>query len=776
MLLARNSSKLAGLQGLQQVRNKVRPPENLPFRGLWRTDGNIVRKGELLVNQPRFNYHPGLNVYYENDRGEKCLRAACDGVVRISRERIKPDLSIKHMQQVEFMANPVDKPNLERDIARVLELIDHVQKTGEVNSPKLTTLENILQSEFFGAVREVYETVYDTIDVDGPPELQASAAAKATVAAFAAAEGHAHPRVVELPKTDQGLGFNVMGGKEQNSPIYISRIIPGGVADRHGGLKRGDQLIAVNGVMLARSLMYSLQRPSCSTAVRLSKSAPRFCSSTVESSAHNNHAARLLKEVYVTDKAQERLQEILDKSIHERLRVEVDGGGCSGYEYKIKLDTQLNEDDLLWTNKQGVEIVVDKMSLEYMKGATIDYVEDLMKASFRVVKNPIAEKGCSCGSSFAHLKVFYPYLKKNSNSFYFGGAEKRHQNWRRFGSTGAPLLAFGYWTAFKDFVGISPIKLDSDPLAAKIKQSWLYRQYGRFEEALEVLHLALEESKQREDTIPYTRILSELANTYHQKAATYRDPQDYEKAEEYFREVLSRMANKHGLRDVDKEIITCSLKLADVLARKGELENAEMGFRHCVRQQIKVVEAHLKQYSVAHGAGAEPENLVEFFGDQYSDPLALFGYCLQCYAFFLIEYSDDKRVVEACEYMDEVLKICNQLHGPNTYQAVTLCNNFGTSLMKRNDFERARKYLEIGAERILYVDACAGMIPGYYCNYAEALFHTGEKEEALKWARKSLKLSRDAGPEMQNYVKEFLKDLEKDVGKGKKSGSGWWLW
>ncbi|TKC43519.1 hypothetical protein EI555_011016, partial [Monodon monoceros] len=70
----------------------------------------------------------------------------------------------------------------------------------------------------------------------------------ATVAAFAASEGHSHPRVVELPKTDEGLGFNVMGGKEQNSPIYISRIIPGGVAERHGGLKRGDQLLSVNGV------------------------------------------------------------------------------------------------------------------------------------------------------------------------------------------------------------------------------------------------------------------------------------------------------------------------------------------------------------------------------------------------------------------------------------------------------------------------------------------------------------------------------------------------
>ena len=72
---------------------------------------------------------------------------------------------------------------------------------------------------------------------------------QATVAAFAASEGHAHPRVVELPKTEEGLGFNVMGGKEQNSPIYISRIIPGGVADRHGELKRGDQMLSVNGIV-----------------------------------------------------------------------------------------------------------------------------------------------------------------------------------------------------------------------------------------------------------------------------------------------------------------------------------------------------------------------------------------------------------------------------------------------------------------------------------------------------------------------------------------------
>ncbi|KRZ79335.1 Protein lin-7 -like protein B [Trichinella papuae] len=120
--------------------------------------------------------------------------------------------------------------------------------SGEVTSPKLVTLQQVLKSDFFNCVREVYEHIYGTIDVQGTAETKAVATAKATIAAFAAAEGHAHPRIIELVKTEEGLGFNVMGGKEQNSPIYISRIIPGGVADRKSGLRRGDQLININGV------------------------------------------------------------------------------------------------------------------------------------------------------------------------------------------------------------------------------------------------------------------------------------------------------------------------------------------------------------------------------------------------------------------------------------------------------------------------------------------------------------------------------------------------
>ena len=140
------------------------------------------------------------------------------------------------------------KLNLERDVERAIELLQVLQRNSDLPTSKLSALQKVFQSDFFRAVREVYEGVYETVDIEAPAEIRATATAKATVAAFAASEGHAHPRVVELPKTYEGLGFNVMGGREQQSPVYISRIIPGGVADRHGGLKRGDQIVSVNGV------------------------------------------------------------------------------------------------------------------------------------------------------------------------------------------------------------------------------------------------------------------------------------------------------------------------------------------------------------------------------------------------------------------------------------------------------------------------------------------------------------------------------------------------
>ena len=81
-----------------------------------------------------------------------------------------------------------------------------------------------------------------------------------------------------------------------------------------------------------------------------------------------------------------------------KLRTFVQGGGCSGMQYGFTFDEDQYEDDFDF-NFDGVPVVVDSMSAQYLQGATIDYKEDLMGASFSI-DNPNAETTCGCGSSF----------------------------------------------------------------------------------------------------------------------------------------------------------------------------------------------------------------------------------------------------------------------------------------------------------------------------------------------------------------------------------------
>ena len=81
------------------------------------------------------------------------------------------------------------------------------------------------------------------------------------------------------------------------------------------------------------------------------------------------------------------------------LRLAVDGGGCAGFTYKFELADAPDADDMV-AETDGVKLVVDAVSLELVKGAAVDFVEDLGGATFRVT-NPNAQSGCGCGSSFS---------------------------------------------------------------------------------------------------------------------------------------------------------------------------------------------------------------------------------------------------------------------------------------------------------------------------------------------------------------------------------------
>jgi len=104
--------------------------------------------------------------------------------------------------------------------------------------------------------------------------------------------------------------------------------------------------------------------------------------------------------VTVTERAARRIAKILDaEKAPAVLRVSVEGGGCSGFQYKFNIESKVEPDDLV-IEREGAKIVVDPVSLQYMAGSAIDFVDDLIGASFKV-ENPQATASCGCGTSFS---------------------------------------------------------------------------------------------------------------------------------------------------------------------------------------------------------------------------------------------------------------------------------------------------------------------------------------------------------------------------------------
>jgi iron-sulfur cluster assembly accessory protein len=104
--------------------------------------------------------------------------------------------------------------------------------------------------------------------------------------------------------------------------------------------------------------------------------------------------------ITVTERAAHRIGEILRREpAGTMLRVSVEGGGCSGFQYKFDMDSAQAADDLV-IHRDGATVLIDQTSVGYLAGSEIDFVDDLIGASFRI-NNPQATASCGCGTSFS---------------------------------------------------------------------------------------------------------------------------------------------------------------------------------------------------------------------------------------------------------------------------------------------------------------------------------------------------------------------------------------
>ncbi len=110
--------------------------------------------------------------------------------------------------------------------------------------------------------------------------------------------------------------------------------------------------------------------------------------------------ADLAEPVTISARAAKRIAEILKaEPAPVMLRLAVTGGGCSGFQYNFALDNSRLDDDLV-LERDGAMVLIDPMSLDFLKGAEIDFVDDLIGAAFKV-NNPNATSSCGCGTSFS---------------------------------------------------------------------------------------------------------------------------------------------------------------------------------------------------------------------------------------------------------------------------------------------------------------------------------------------------------------------------------------
>ncbi|CAL2258926.1 unnamed protein product [Prunus armeniaca] len=156
--------------------------------------------------------------------------------------------------------------------------------------------------------------------------------------------------------------------------------------------------------MAPRSLILHRLTPFFAARIRqnqrLLSSSFYSSSAAEEASSSSSSSSPSLDAVVMTDTCVQRMKQLqASEAEGKMLRLSVETGGCSGFQYVFDLDDKTHPDDRVF-EKEGVKLVVDNVSYDFVKGATVDYVEELIRSAFQVTTNPSAVGGCSCKSSF----------------------------------------------------------------------------------------------------------------------------------------------------------------------------------------------------------------------------------------------------------------------------------------------------------------------------------------------------------------------------------------
>lgn len=143
-----------------------------------------------------------------------------------------------------------------------------------------------------------------------------------------------------------------------------------------------------------------------------------------------------------------------------------------------------------------------------------------------------------------------------------------------------------------------------------------------------------------------------------------------------------------------------------------------------------------------------------------TDCYALYGMVLEVYAQYLVNQG---KVQESVEYMNRCLELSHEIYGVSNTHTITLLNNYAVVCLNQKAYQTALKYMTEAVNRVTLKPELANELPGYYCNYAEILWHCDQKDKAIEYARKAVDAAKQSDEDIQNHAKGFLSNLEKEA-------------